>query len=376
VTSSDSYEDGGEVAGEAVDLTMSPQGGESWADSLSSDIGTSDVFSQDTEEFQLADVEEADVVGDAFSGLDFGAQPAPEYPLDDTLRLNHLQAKGTHNSYHIQPSDWTLAEWSYTHAPLAEQLELQGVRQLELDVHYEGEDGFTVFHLPVLDEQSTCHYFKDCLGEVKAWSDARPGHHPIFILVEPKDEFDVAKINGHYAELDAEILSVFPEERVILPDDVRGDYPTLREALEAEGWPTLGASRNKVLFVMLDSDSHRDRYLQLHPDLHGAVIFARGGYGESYGAVLEYGSGEEMAQAVEEGYLLRGNADDLDNSDEENQEMAAAALSKGAHFISTDFADSTVDAFSFSIPGGQPSRCNPLTAPPECSAADIEAVTP
>jgi len=305
-----------------------------------------------------------------------GSGKLPAYPLDDLLRLNHIQMKGTHNSYHIAPSDWTLEDWSYTHAPLYEQLESQGVRQIELDVHYEGDDGFAVFHLPVIDEATTCDFFTECLGEVRAWSDSNPGHHPVFILVEPKDDFDIQKINGHYQELEAEILSVFPLERVITPDFVRGEYPNLREGLEAQGWPTLGEVRGMVIFVMLDSGSHRERYLELYPDLKGALIFARGGYGESYGAVLEYGSNDEMTKAVNEGYLLRGNADDLDKSDADNEAMAAAALSKGAHFISTDFSDNSVEGFSFSIPGGQPSRCNPITAPPECSAEAVENLQP
>ena len=36
-------------------------------------------------------------------------EPTPEpatfeYPLDDTLRVHHIQAVGTHNSYHVQPA--------------------------------------------------------------------------------------------------------------------------------------------------------------------------------------------------------------------------------------------------------------------------------
>lgn len=34
----------------------------------------------------------------------------PRGPMDDALRINHLQAKGTHNSYHLRPAiigpDW------------------------------------------------------------------------------------------------------------------------------------------------------------------------------------------------------------------------------------------------------------------------------
>ena len=36
------------------------------------------------------------------------------YPLDTVLRLDHVQAKGTHNSYHVESTD--IPEWEYTHA--------------------------------------------------------------------------------------------------------------------------------------------------------------------------------------------------------------------------------------------------------------------
>ena len=51
----------------------------------------------------------------------------PDYPMDDTLRMNHLQGLGTHNSYHLQP-DVDILPWRYSHLPLDEQLGEQGVR--------------------------------------------------------------------------------------------------------------------------------------------------------------------------------------------------------------------------------------------------------
>lgn len=59
---------------------------------------------------------------------------ADPYPRDGELRVNHVQAKGTHDSYHIAPSEDTIEPWAYTHAPLGEQLGAQGARQVELDV--------------------------------------------------------------------------------------------------------------------------------------------------------------------------------------------------------------------------------------------------
>ena len=169
-------------------------------------------------------------------------------PLDDVLRLNHLQVKGTHNSYHVQ-SEGAVPQWFYTHAPLNVQLQDQGVRQVELDVHWDPElPGFTVHHLPFVDPGTTCETFKECLSVLKGWSDAHPGHQVLFVLVEPKDEIDDEKITGHYDDLDNEILSVWPRDRLVVPDDVRGGHATLLEALQTDGWPTLGQTRSKAFF--------------------------------------------------------------------------------------------------------------------------------
>ena len=84
---------------------------------------------------------------------------------------------------------------------------------------------------------------------------------PITILVEVKDDadsdlgdsassiplpIDAAALDA----LDAEIRSVFPADRLITPDDVRGARPTLEEAVLEDGWPTLGESRGKVMFLL------------------------------------------------------------------------------------------------------------------------------
>ena len=73
-------------------------------------------------------------------------EPVHEYPLDDELRLHHVQVRGTHNSYHVEPETVIHPSHAYSHAPLDVQLETQGVRTFELDLHRMG-DTFDVFHL-------------------------------------------------------------------------------------------------------------------------------------------------------------------------------------------------------------------------------------
>ncbi len=79
------------------------------------------------------------------SALTIGCKSAPdecvpldfEYPQDSQLAFQHIQAKGSHNSYHIESTSGTIPEWEYTHQPLGIQLATQGVRQLELDLYYQ-----------------------------------------------------------------------------------------------------------------------------------------------------------------------------------------------------------------------------------------------
>ncbi|MCB1153905.1 hypothetical protein KDL45_09675, partial [bacterium] len=74
------------------------------------------------------------------------------------------------------------------------------------------------------------------------------------------------------------------------------------------------------------------------------------------------------------GFLVRTRADSCcDEAIANDHTRAEKALASGAHFISTDFPELTDDYdYTFSIPGGTPSRCNPIHAPNECTAYDVE----
>lgn len=319
------------------------------------------------------------------SDVDVGGHDAPPdalaYPLDDVLRVNHLQARGTHNSYHVRPG-WqnVVADWDYTMAPLDVQLAEQGVRHLELDLHWKASGTFGVYHLPALDPSSTCETLDLCLGLVRAWSDLTPTHHLVSIMLEPKDDADAdeLKLDTHYGDLEAVLLATLGREKLLTPDDVRGDHATLREALEADGWPTLGATRGRVMVVLNDEGTARDVYLAGDPTLAGRVLFVRGGLGEPYGAFLEYGDPvrdeAQIVAGVQAGYLVRTAAVGAAESADEATLLREAALRSGAHWIASD-VPAPVEGREvwLEIPGGTPSRCNPLTAPAACTSEDIEA---
>ena len=116
--------------------------------------------------------------------------------------------------------------------------------------------GIKVLHVQDYDYRTTCLSLAACLQEVKAWSDAHPGHVPLAILIELKDTALTPPIPATIPlpwtsvpmdALDAEIRAVFPPERLIVPGrrarpppHAGGRRPARRLA-DARGEPRQGA---------------------------------------------------------------------------------------------------------------------------------------
>jgi len=337
--------------------------------------------------------------------------PPTTHRLDDSLRLHQTQVLGTHNSYRsalhptvleaIRSVDPAAAlGLEYEHRPLTEQFDDLGIRQVELDVYADpqggkfadpavpaslgvadpadprmSEPGFKVIHQADIDTRTTCPTLVVCLQEIDDWSRAHPAHVPIMVLIEMKDAtVDAATFDA----LDAEIRTVFEPERLVTPDDVRGDHETLGEAVRADGWPVLGAVRGKVVFA-LDNAGLRDVYRSGHPSLEGRVLFTASAPGEPDAAFAKLNNpiddAAAIAAAVDANMLVRTRADaDTIQARANDTTMRDAALASGAHFISTDYAEPDPDfsPYRVVIPGGTPGRCNPVTAPRDCSPTDVE----
>ena len=358
---------------------------------------------------------------------------APRAPgadgIDDTVHLNEVQVVGSHNSYHLvapkAESDlrrqFVGAEedkLQYSHVPLDQQFAHQKVRQIELDVFNDAKGGryatpliraatnggpydpamrrpgIKVLHIQDVDYHSNCLSLIACLTTVKAWSDANPSHLPLAILVELKDTpvdiggfdfvipepFDTAALDA----LDAEIRSVFPEDRTITPDDIRGSHGTLEEAVLSDGWPTLAESRGKVLFLMDNGGLYRDRYRQGHPSLEGRPIFTNSAPGQPDAAFVKMNEpiGKEAAIAalVSDGYLVRTRADaDTQQARSGDTTMRDAAFRSGAQWVSSDYpvpeyARPFGTNYVVQVPGGTVARCNPVNAPAECRDAPLDTI--
>ncbi len=311
-----------------------------------------------------------------------GEDEAPGYPLDHLLRANHVQVKGTHNSYHLDPG-LEIKPWAYSHLPLERQLGEQGVRQLELDVYWDvAVKDFRVYHVKLVDEKSTCDLLSDCLGAVKKWSDANPSHQPVFILVEPKDDAEPYPFTSPYVELEKAVLRTIPKKQLITPDDVRGSHGSLIKAVEQDGWPTLGLARGRLILALLAGEKMRKHYTHDEQHLRGRLMFVTGAVGKPFGAVASYNDPrkdmDRIKAAVKKGLLVRTRADSesVEPAKGDTTKLQAA-LASGAHYVSTDYPAKT-DKFDYvvQIPEGTPARCHPVNAPAGCTSAAIEDTYP
>ncbi|MFK7917466.1 MAG: phosphatidylinositol-specific phospholipase C1-like protein [Ilumatobacter sp.] len=352
----------------------------------------------------------------------------------DELRLNEIQVIGSHNSYHLKPQEELFAGIAalspelasgieYSHAPLTEQLDTYGIRQFEIDIFADpvgglyanrasnevvgldpasGEPaldapGYKVMHTQDFDYESTCLTLVSCLSEIEAWSSANPTHVPVMIMLEFKEQsvpeaaaeegLEIAldlpwaipvKITPELLQVvDAEIASVFGPERIITPDDVRGDADTLEAAVLDTGWPTVESSRGKVMFSMTDGGAIRDMYVADAPSIEGRPIFTTSSPGQPDAAFvrLDDPTDQAISPTVEAGYLVRTRTDSpTDDARSSDTTKREAALESGAHFLSTDYyrpSEFFESDYVVEFSNGVVARCNPVTAPATCDADQL-----
>ena len=325
--------------------------------------------------------------------------------VDSAIRMNDISAIGTHNSYKqamapqvmekLRALDPKLADaLDYAHRPLPEQLD-HGARQLEIDVNYDPEGGhyargsddpdlhkpgFKVLHVAGVDDSSHCVLLTQCLRLIRDWSDRHPHHGPILLMFNAKDEQNAARGGidalpfdaAAYDALDAEIRSVLPPEKLIVPDDVQGNYPTLRDAVLANNWPTLEAARGRFLFALDESPAKVAVYRGTRKSLEGRIFFINTDEQSPAAAYLTLNDPiadqARIRRDVAAGYLVRTRADAGTVEARVNDTTRLrAALTSGAHYISTDYLwpDPRFPG-GYHVPVATPVRCNPVRPQSDC----------
>lgn len=343
----------------------------------------------------------------------------------EPTRLNEVQVIGSHNSYKlgIEPklaglmaltSEDAVRSLDYSHLPLTDQLNL-GLRNLELDVYADpiggmyadplghrllrsaGQQpmprenasdlqtpGFKVLHDADFDFRSSCYDLRTCLGELREWSARNPDHPIIVVTINPKTgvrdlpgassvaPFTTAALN----ELDRTIVEAMGRHRVLTPDDVRGEAPTLEAAILANGWPTLGEVFGKFLFVWDTGGSLRSLYLRDRPTLENRTMFVNVAPGDPAAAFMIINDPikdhDLIREMVAKGYMVRTRSDAGTREARQNTfARFEAAKTSGAHVITTDYyiPDRRIsDSFRIRFDDGTFSRANPvstLAAAPE-----------
>jgi len=350
------------------------------ASGSSSGSATSTEVDSTTEPADATTREASTAAPDSTGPADPDTTTGPGNPLDGVLRLHHAQVKGTHNSYHLEPALPFDPSHEYSHAPLPDQLESQGVRAFELDVHREGDGTLDVYHIVGIDNQTTCDTLIDCLQQIKSWSDAHPTHLPIIVWLELKDDTGGQPLDTPEALqlLDDAVTGVFPPAQLLSPDDVQGDYPTLHERLQTEGWPTLGELRGQVLVTILDTDAPAEVYTRGYTTLAGRPLFVRADSDQlelPWAAIAKLGIDETdaIATAIANNLVFATNVCGAGDTDDDCFAARQQAMDAGFHMLKDDFPAPVDDReYWLDFPDGNPARCNPVTAPPECTSEALE----
>jgi hypothetical protein len=347
------------------------------------DVGDGDVGDGDAGDGDIGDGDAGDGdIGDGgvVDGPDSGMSEDPDAgpPADpSTLTLDVVQMRGTHNSYHQMPTIAFDASHKYQHLPLDQQLQDQGVRVLELDLHNATtDDSIDVYHIFGIDPRTSCNDFEVCLRTIRGWSEAHPLHVPVIVWFEMKDDTG----GPAFKNLDKvdEVLRQEMGDRLLTPDMVKGDAPSLHEAITTRGWPTLDSVRGKFLFIVLNNDEDIDQYTQGYSTLAGKAMFVRVNADRFTSPVATFAKlGVDEADTIRAGHeaklILGTNVCGINEADEACEQKRVSAIAAGIHLLQDDLpAPISGRNYFMALPEGKPVACNPVRAPQGCTAEALE----
>jgi hypothetical protein len=329
-------------------------------------------------------------------GLSFFLVSSTHSQTENT-KLNDIRVLASHNSYKKLPHKKVLRflgkfkkqlgkendpiQLDYGHVGIEEQLEKYHIRGLELDVYYDPngklyqkrkinrfifgqkvreknevikKPGFKVLHIPDIDYETNYLTFLESLNALKTWSDKNPEHSPVFVNIEAKgssaaDESGFLRFIGFkraikfdslaYLQLDTEIKSVFPLERILTPSILRADFTSIDERLNEKGWPSLDECLGKIIFILQgNNDEIYKRSIDRKED---RVLFVYAEPGEKNTAFVIRNSSKGKENEIYEltkKYIVRSRADAGTHQSRNNDYSDfQSVLKSNAQIISTDY---------------------------------------
>lgn len=290
-----------------------------------------------------------------------------EKAFSEGVKINEIAVIGTHNSYQLLgtlPKRGLMKALQIISFGAVEnkavfemdtftaQLE-RGVRNLEIDIEAvdsEGDVSFIVAHKAILDNVSSAYDFAKGLEEIALWSDNNPGHLPVYLLIEPKG--DVPPINNmknfslSYAlELDKVIRRTLGE-RLLTPEEARGEFVSMEVMRKADRWPTLKEAAGKIIVLMHPCDVTQE-YIDSDASIGTQAMFPMLCFEDidkPYASFIidndPEGAAENNKKTVDENNLMvRTRADDYPDFSDERYKFANEC---GSHIITTDYPPRSV----------------------------------
>ena len=153
---------------------------------------------------------------------------------------------------------------------------------------------------------------------------------------------------------------------MIIPDDIRGSYSTLEQAVLAGNWPILKKAKGKFIFILDETGDKRISYISGHPSMEGRILFANAEPGTPEAAIIIRNNAKKdnIADLVKKGYIVRTRADaDTYEARMNDKSVFEAACKSGAQIITTDYYKKSTQFKSdyvISFENGKYSRKNPL----------------
>jgi len=224
--------------------------------------------------------------------------------------------------------------------------------------------------------ESLCEFFPECLSGVADGLAGTGWVGPIVVLFEhfPAPLFEIDEADTYTREelerygypyenyiYELEMATDFlTRDRIFAPNDLRGDHPTLRDAVREDGWPSMEELNGKFIFVMIERAELRDVYLAqqwvsryFYDPADPLSFVVADSPDDDHAAFFSFFGPEQVdaaAAVVEQGFMVHGAAEDPETA--QRYEAAGAQL-----LTVLNLAD-------VSFPG--PGQCNPVTAQPGC----------